>query len=178
MSNLARFASFGRLVLVSDLQSSRYVLNDHKEPNMGLTCNYAFPISTARLVQWNTRVVRRKRSSPKRDDPIWKQFLEVVIVKKTVIDWLIVKIRTKAEKPDITEIRKDQIWEDTWRNLKQSIRMSNRGIGYMPLKRLPLGWYGRNMKAISYMLNPLVWCGRIMQAISYILQQSCTFFKT
>ena len=48
----------------------------------------------------------------------------------------------------------------------------------MPLKHLPLGWCGQNMKAISYMLNPLGWCGRNMKAISYIFQQSCTLFKT
>ena len=29
----------------------------------------------------------------------------------------------------------------------------------MPVKRLPLGWCGQNMKAISYMLDPLGWCG-------------------
>ena len=29
--------------------------------------------------------------------------------------------------------------------------------GYMPLKRLPLGLCGQNLKAISYMLNPLGW---------------------
>ena len=36
------------------------------------------------------------------------------------------------------------------------------------------------MKAISYMLNPIGWCGRNMKAIFYIfyiLQQSCTFQK-
>ena len=27
------------------------------------------------------------------------------------------------------------------------------GMGYMPLKHLPLGWCGRNMKAISYILQ-------------------------
>ena len=31
------------------------------------------------------------------------------------------------------------------------------------------------MKAICYMLNPVGWCGRNMKAISYILQQSSTF---
>ena len=36
----------------------------------------------------------------------------------------------------------------------------------MQLKRLPLGWCGQNMKAISYMQNPLGWCGRNMKAIS------------
>ena len=45
----------------------------------------------------------------------------------------------------------------------------------MPLKYLPLGWCGENMKAVSYMLNPLGWGGRNMKAISYILQQLCTF---
>ena len=35
----------------------------------------------------------------------------------------------------------------------------------MPLKHLPLGWFGQNMKAISYMLNPLGWCGQNMKAI-------------
>ena len=39
----------------------------------------------------------------------------------------------------------------------------------MPLKHLPLGWCGQNMKAISYMLNPLGCCGRNMKAISYML---------
>ena len=34
-------------------------------------------------------------------------------------------------------------------------RMSNWGMGYMPLKCLQLGWCEQNMKAISYMLNPL-----------------------
>ena len=48
----------------------------------------------------------------------------------------------------------------------------------MPLKCLPLGWCGQNMKAISYILNPLGWCGQNMKALSYILQQSCTLFKT
>ena len=50
----------------------------------------------------------------------------------------------------------------------------------MPLKHLPLGWCGQNMKAtcISYMLIPLGWFGRNMKAISDILQQSCTLFKT
>ena len=48
----------------------------------------------------------------------------------------------------------------------------------MPLKHLPLGSCGQNMKAVSYILNPLGWCGRNMKAISYILQQSCTPFKT
>ena len=50
----------------------------------------------------------------------------------------------------------------------------------MPLKHLPFGWCGQNMKALSYMLNPLGWCGQNMKAISYIpvLQQSCTLFKT
>ena len=33
-----------------------------------------------------TRVVRRQPSLPERDDPIWKQSLEVIIVKKTVTD--------------------------------------------------------------------------------------------
>ena len=47
----------------------------------------------------------------------------------------------------------------------------------MPLKYLPLGWCGQNMKAVSYMLNPLRWCGRNMKAISYILQLPCTFQK-
>ena len=32
------------------------------------------------------------------------------------------------------------------------------------------------MKAISYMLNPFGWCGRNMKAMSYILQQSGTLF--
>ena len=41
----------------------------------------------------------------------------------------------------------------------------------MPLKPLPLGCSGQNMKAVSYMLDPLGWCGRNMKAISYILQQ-------
>ena len=45
----------------------------------------------------------------------------------------------------------------------------------MPLKYLPLGWCGQNMKAVSYMLTPLDWCGRNIKAIFYILQQSCTF---
>ena len=31
------------------------------------------------------------------------------------------------------------------------------------------------MKAVSYMLNPLGWCGRNLKAMSYILQQLCTF---
>ena len=64
----------------------------------------------------------------------------------------------------------DRLWPDfdVW-------RMSNWGMGYMPLKHLHLGWCGQNMKAISYMLNSLGWCGRNMKAISYILQQSCTF---
>ena len=44
----------------------------------------------------------------------------------------------------------------------------------MPLKRLPLGWCGQNMKAICYMLNPLGRCAQNMKAIPYILQQSCT----
>ena len=39
----------------------------------------------------------------------------------------------------------------------------------MPLKHLPSGWCGQNMKAIAYMLNPLGWCGRNMKAIPYIL---------
>ena len=36
----------------------------------------------------------------------------------------------------------------------------------MPLKHLPLGWCGQNMKAVSYMLNPLGWCGRNMKVVS------------
>ena len=48
----------------------------------------------------------------------------------------------------------------------------------MPFHHFPLGWCGRNMKAISYMLNPLGWCGRNMKAISYVLQQSYTLFET
>ena len=38
----------------------------------------------------------------------------------------------------------------------------------MPLKHLSLGWYGQNMKAISYVLNPSVWCGRT-ESLSYIM---------
>ena len=49
----------------------------------------------------------------------------------------------------------DQVWPDF-----DVGRMSNWGMEYMPLKRLPLGWCGQNMKPISYMLNPLGWCGR------------------
>ena len=47
----------------------------------------------------------------------------------------------------------------------------------MPLKRLPIGWCGQNMKAISYKLNPLSWCRRNMKAIFYILQHSFTLFQ-
>ena len=45
----------------------------------------------------------------------------------------------------------------------------------MALKRLSLGCYGCNMKAICYMLNTLGWCRQNMKSIPYILQQSCTF---
>ena len=48
----------------------------------------------------------------------------------------------------------------------------------MSVRRLPIGWCGQNMKAISYMPNSLGWCGRNMKALSYILQQSCILFKT
>ena len=37
----------------------------------------------------------------------------------------------------------------------------------MPLKHLPLGWCGQNMKATSYMLNLLGWCGRNMNDMAY-----------
>ena len=45
----------------------------------------------------------------------------------------------------------------------------------MPLKRLPLGWCGLNMEAISYMLNPLGWCGRNMNTISHTSAVMYTF---
>ena len=69
----------------------------------------------------------------------------------------------------------DRVWPDF-----DVRRMSSWGIGYMPLKHLPWGWCGQNMKAtyISYLLNPLGWCGWNMKAISYILQQSYTLLKT
>ena len=44
----------------------------------------------------------------------------------------------------------DRVWPDF-----DVGRMSNWGMGYMPLKHLPLGWCGQNTKAISYTLNPL-----------------------
>ena len=37
----------------------------------------------------------------------------------------------------------DRVWPDF-----DVGRMSNWGMGYMPLKHLPLGWCGQNMKAI------------------------------
>ena len=56
-----------------------------------------------------TRGVRRQRSSPERGDPIWKQSLEVIIVKKTVTDWLIGWLGKKQDK------RGKVRYKNTWR---------------------------------------------------------------
>ena len=42
----------------------------------------------------------------------------------------------------------DRVWPDF-----DVRRMSNSEMGNMPLKHLPLGWSGQNMKAISYILQ-------------------------
>ena len=42
-----------------------------------------------KLLKHLKRIIRRQHSLPERDDLIWKQFLEVIIVKKTVSDWFI-----------------------------------------------------------------------------------------
>ena len=44
-----------------------------------------------------TRAVWRESSLPERGDPIWKLSLEVIIVKKTVPEWLIRFLWTKYE---------------------------------------------------------------------------------
>ena len=62
----------------------------------------------------------------------------------------------------------DKVWPDF-----DVRRMSNWGMEYMPLKRPPLGWCGRNMKAISYMLNPL---GSRTKYKSYILHTSAVMY--
>ena len=120
--------------------------------------------------------VRRQCSSPERGDPIWKQFLEAIIVKKPVTDWLIGWLGKSGQKgKSQTDLRKgktksEKTHGETW----QSIRKSKWGIGYMPLKGLPFGWCGQNMKAISYMLNPLGWCDEIWKLyLTYF-----SFFKT
>ena len=108
------------------------------------------------LTEKLTRVVRRQHSLPERADRIRKQSLNI-----------------KDYMQNLNIALNDRVWPDfdVW-------RMSNWGMRYMPLKYLPLGWCGQNMKTISYMLNPLVWCGQNTKAISYILQQSSTIFKT
>ena len=76
----------------------------------------------------------------------------------------------------IAELERKHIckWQSmTWLWCRKNI---NWGMGYMPLSCLPLDWCGRNMKALSYMLDPLGWCGRNMKALSSILLQSCTLF--
>ena len=67
--------------------------NLHEMPNPIFWEKY-FKMSSAEKFTYHvsvkpTRVVRRQRSSPGRGDPIWQQSLEVIIVKKTVTDWLI-----------------------------------------------------------------------------------------
>ena len=53
----------------------------------------------------------------------------------------------------------DRVWPDF-----DVGSMSNWGMGYMPLKRLPLEWCEQNMKALSYVLNLLGWCVQNMKA--------------
>ena len=100
-----------------------------------------------------TRSARRQRSSPQRVHRIRKQYKRLNAELKHCCKWQSM----------------------TWLWCHKIVK--RRDVVYaMPLKHIPFGWCGQNMKAIPYMLNPLGWCLHTT-AIMYTFQNLNTVVK-
>ena len=82
------------------------------------------PFAKRRRAKRRSRVVRRQRSTPERADRIRKQSLNI-----------------KDYMQNLNIAVNDRVWPDF-----DVGRMSNWGMGCMPLKYFPLSWCGQNMK--------------------------------